>query len=203
MATDDKRRIDLYDFEFPPRPVPLKPEGLKKCPDCAVEPGQPHQKGCDIERCSVCGLQRIAYCHEADHDPLFSRWTGIWPHDAEAHWIGVDLNQFLIQGFHEVVAVKPKELSDEWVCICGNVGSKDGFSACDSEGQEVEPTPEEWTSGNYVCARCKRIISDTRQVVGVAFEGVPILSRNERAAVFGSTGQRIGIWDAEKADETR
>ena len=80
---------------------------LKPCPDCAVVPGQPHREGCDVERCSACGMQRIAYCHESEHDPLFSRWTGIWPTDAEAQFVGVDLNEFVKQGFQAVMTVKP------------------------------------------------------------------------------------------------
>lgn len=183
-----------YEWDYPARPEPIAVTDLKDCPGCKVKAGQPHVEGCDIERCSACSAQRIDYCHEAEHDPLFARWTGIWPHDAEAHWVGVDLNQFIIQGFHTVIAVKPDEpLSDTWVCICGNVASLEGFYPCNSEGTQVEPTPEEWTSGWYACARCYRLIDQrTRQVVGVGFESH--LLEIERAAIFGSRGQRVGVW---------
>lgn len=190
---------DDDDFNYHARPH-IKVEDLPNCHGCGVKPGNPHVEGCDIERCSVCGLQRINYCHEADHDPLFSRWTGIWPTDAEARAVGVDLNEFIIQGYAAIMTAKPMELADTWVCICGNSASSDGFDTCNSEGEEVEPTPQEWTSGWYVCARCKRIINDTRLVVGVAFGGP--LSQSERAAVYGSRGQRVGLWDEDKANET-
>lgn len=45
------------------------------CPDCGVVIGQPHITECDIQRCSICGSQKIS----CDHDPLASVWTGEWP----------------------------------------------------------------------------------------------------------------------------
>lgn len=64
---------------------------LQKCHDCGASPGEPHIEGCDVERCSVCGHQRIG-CGCKGHDRRFARWTGIWPGKAEAAFLGVSLN---------------------------------------------------------------------------------------------------------------
>ena len=70
----------------------------KKCPDCGVNPNEQHQNGCDVERCSICGCQRLScdcneeHCNE-DHDKEFAKWTGMWPGSDEAERLGVTLNE--------------------------------------------------------------------------------------------------------------
>lgn len=81
---------------------------LQNCHDCSAKPGQPHVEGCDTERCSVCGGQSFLDDCEG-HDPLFARWTGLWPGAAEADMLGLDLNEFYARGFHEIFFVKPNE----------------------------------------------------------------------------------------------
>jgi hypothetical protein len=66
----------------------------------------------------------------------------------------------------EYITCEPGAL-DAWVCLCGNTPAAEGFYPCDALGKEVEPTPADWTTGSYVCARCGRIISQkSLEVVG-------------------------------------
>jgi len=86
-------------------------EKMANCPDCGVEPGQVHQDGCDVERCSVCGSQALGCeCSTAErswHDKAFARWSGFWPGSLESDSMGIDLNEFYRRRLNKVLFVKP------------------------------------------------------------------------------------------------
>lgn len=48
------------------------------CPNCGAGNCESYLNDCDIERCSVCGSQKIS-CDCLDHDPQLSARTGEWP----------------------------------------------------------------------------------------------------------------------------
>lgn len=85
--------------------TPVNPKPTK-CPDCHTEPGEHHDSGCDVERCSVCGGQWISCGHDG-HDPLFAHWTGYWPGYLEATALGIDLNTLHESGVYKLFFIKP------------------------------------------------------------------------------------------------
>ncbi len=87
-----------------------KYEEIRNCPDCGVEPGEIHSNNCDVERCSVCGYQRLG-CECKGHDKAFARWTGIWPGVAESVALGInDLNRIYTEGYFKFFFIKPKKV---------------------------------------------------------------------------------------------
>lgn len=80
------------------------------CPDCGVVPGKPHKGGCDVERCSSCGMQRLSCgCSEDSHDPEFAKWDGEWPGDAVTKKLGIDMNEFYRRELHKKYFVKSED----------------------------------------------------------------------------------------------
>ena len=86
---------------------------LKNCHDCGAKPGQQHRDGCDVERCSICGRQRISCFCGKKEDKDFAKWTRIWPGEAESKFLGLDLNQFYDHNLHQIFFVKKGLLADE------------------------------------------------------------------------------------------
>jgi hypothetical protein len=66
-----------------PRTEPRGVRPTAPCPDCGVAVGEAHRAGCDVERCSGCGRQRLLCLLTtggcADHDPVAEAWSGEWP----------------------------------------------------------------------------------------------------------------------------
>ena len=79
---------------------------LENCHDCEAKPGEVHKDNCDVERCSVCGGQRLQ-CNCARHDKVFARWTGIWPGKAEANFLNINLSDIYDKGYYKIFFIKP------------------------------------------------------------------------------------------------
>ena len=78
--------------------------------------------------------------------------------DANQYKQGMDVKEHITHCLTE---------AEDWICICGNRPTSDGFYPCDSDGNEVDPTFADWKTNWYVCLRCGRMIDqDTLEVVG-------------------------------------
>lgn len=82
---------------------------IRTCPSCGVTPGNCHRRNCDVEKCSVCGLQRLSCGQCKGHDPIFARWTGFWPGKLESDALGIDLNELYRSGLFQYFFIKPKK----------------------------------------------------------------------------------------------
>ncbi len=80
---------------------------MENCHDCNVKPGGVHLDGCDVERCSVCGGQRLQ-CNCEKHSKSFARWSGFWPGKPEANLMGIDLNTFYADEHNITLFIEPK-----------------------------------------------------------------------------------------------
>lgn len=60
----------------------------KTCHDCGARPGAYHVAGCDVERCTCCGGQRIGCGCKARAQRRREKWTGEWPGKAECRELG-------------------------------------------------------------------------------------------------------------------
>src|SRR5579859_2458005 len=52
-------------------------------------------------------------------------------------------------------------------CVCGNIPESGGFTACDRQGNQIEPGRHSGWASLYICDDCGRIINeDTLEVIG-------------------------------------
>lgn len=52
-----------------------RPATLPYCPECCTPVGGLHKPGCDVERCTACGQQKLTCGCDSGH----TVWTGEWP----------------------------------------------------------------------------------------------------------------------------
>ena len=74
-------------------------------------------------------------------------------------------------GMHTFYDLTPEAVTfaeyGEFKCVCGNSPNAEGAYRCDREGNDVEPTPDDWPGDLYRCDRCGRIFDgDTGEVIG-------------------------------------
>ena len=89
-------------------------KNLVACPSCLARPGQRHSGSCDVERCSVCGGQKLG-CDCDGHDKDFAKWTGIWPGQMEADYLKISLNQLYSDGYAKIFFVKKPLYGSEMI----------------------------------------------------------------------------------------
>ena len=81
-----ERQIPVLRQALADDPIPV----TRWCFDCAAAPGERHDEGCAVARCTVCGFQRIACDCEGGQPTV---WTGRYPGLAEVEKYGYsDLN---------------------------------------------------------------------------------------------------------------
>jgi hypothetical protein len=67
---------------------------MNRCPDCLVDAGTPHEDGCDVALCTVCGFQRITCMHDASAHGWGQVWTGLIPGTIEVRsGVAKDFNE--------------------------------------------------------------------------------------------------------------
>lgn len=80
------------------------------CPDCAVQPGQLHEDGCDVARCRLTGGQRLQCSH--DGDGCRTVWAGCWPGEVECAELGWWTLWDEQRGWLEATADTPGAMAD-------------------------------------------------------------------------------------------
>lgn len=84
--------------------------------------------------------------------------------------------------------IQGKRRSSDIKCLCGNEPMFDGFYTCNEEGDEVEPTEQDWDGRRIRCHRCGRIIDqNTLEVLppmtGDLFSGITPIEASKTAAI--------------------
>jgi hypothetical protein len=63
----------------------------------------------------------------------------------------------------------------EWQCLCGNTPAKEGFYPIDEANRQVQPNGDAWTTDQYYCDRCGRVIDQETLVVARRLEPTAIV----------------------------
>ncbi|MEV4212621.1 hypothetical protein [Micromonospora sp. NPDC049662] len=101
------------------------------------------------------------------------------PNSREGYWLVLRLLDRLPQSLRDLPVDETRvpdpgpefalgNVGGDWICVCGNDPSTDGFETCAPDGREVSPYADgPWDGLHYLCARCGRIlIQPSGRVIG-------------------------------------
>jgi hypothetical protein len=78
--------------------------------------------------------------------------------------------QLLPPVFPHILRSPEKVAADDYrslMCVCGNIPESAGFTACDGQGNQIEPGRYNGWASLYICDNCGRIINEnTLEVIG-------------------------------------
>ncbi len=109
-----------------------------RCPDCETGIGEPHEQGCDVERCTVCQIQRIQ-CGCNAHSGFQAAWSGWWPGEQEAASFGWFVVWVQGMGWHPC--------REE---VKGAIPDLNSYAVYIGSGKKPSYTPEDLGDRNYM-----------------------------------------------------